>query len=93
MRKFLTRTFAIAAMAAGIALGSGATASAAIADPGTFEPYPSVISQQEIWNQGGAHAGQGAAELTSAAVLGVPAAFLDYGEEIAVAGGSFMPGM
>lgn len=90
MRKFLTRTIAVAAMAIGIAAGSMATASADI-DPGLFEPYPSVASQQEIWNQGGAHAGQGAAELVSAAVLGVPAAFMDYGEEIIVVGGTYMP--
>lgn len=97
MRKFLTRTIAVAAMALGIAAASMGTASAQ-ADPGLFPPYPSVASQQEIWNQGGAHFGQGAAELTSAAVLGIPAAFMDYGEEIAVVGhhfatqsGGFMP--
>lgn len=82
MHKFLTRTFAIAAMAVGVAMGGAAVASAAPAiDSGPFEPYPSVISEQQTWNEGGALAGEGAAMLVSAAWVGVPAQAMDYAEE------------
>lgn len=82
MRKFLTRTFAIAAMAVGVALGGAAAASAAPAiDAGPFEPYPSAISEQQSWNAGGGMVGEGAATLVSAAWVGIPAWGLDFAEE------------
>lgn len=87
MRKFLTRTIGVAAVAVGFALGAAGTASAE-----DIGPYPSVAEQQAIFIDGGANAGKGAAQLVSSSVLGVPAAFMDYGEEIILFGSSQMPG-
>lgn len=78
MRKNIIRIGAGVAVAAGLAVGGAAIATAQDS-PG---PYPSVSEQQAIWIEGGQNAGKGAAQLTSAAVLGIPAAFMDYGEEI-----------
>lgn len=89
MRKNLIRIGAAVAVSAGLAVGGAAIATAQD-DPDALGPYPSVSEQQDIWIQGGSDAGKGAAELTSAAVLGIPAAFMDYGEEIGNYGLHFM---
>lgn len=92
MRKTLTRSIAIAAIAGGIAVGGAVSASAQV-DDAHVGPYPTVQEQQEIWIEGGENVGKGSAQLVSAAVLGVPAAFLDYGQSIGNYGAGYMPGV
>jgi hypothetical protein len=85
MRKNLIRIGAAVAVSAGLAVGGAAIATAQD-DPDGFAPFPSVSEQQDIFIDGGKNAGKGAAQLVSAAYLGVPASFMDFGQEIGVYG-------
>lgn len=78
MRKNLIRAAVALTLSAGVAVGGAAIAAAQ--DDTHVGPYPSVQEQQAIWIEGGENAGKGAAQLVSSAVLGVPAAFMDYGQ-------------
>lgn len=75
MRKNMIRIGAGVAVAAGLAVGGAAIATA------EDDPYPSVAEQQAIWNQGGAEVGGGLAKLVSAAWVGIPAQALDFFQE------------
>lgn len=90
MRKLVARTLGVATVSAGLALGAAGTAAAQ--DNPAYEPYPSVDEQQEIWNEGGANLGKGAAQLVSGAVVGVPAIALDYSHELSNHGAVQAPG-
>jgi len=61
---------------------------AALADApgGTTDDLPTLNAAWETWNEGGMHVGGGAAELVSAAVLGVPDLVLSLPEFLAGSG-------
>lgn len=79
MRKNIIRISAAVAVAAGLAVGGAAIATAQ--DDSVLDIYPSVSEQQAIWNEGGAEVGGGAAKMVSAAWIGIPAQAMDYFEE------------
>ena len=56
---------------------------AALADSGPTDDLPTLNAAWETWNEGGAHVGGGAAELVSAAVLGLPDLVLSLPEMLA----------
>lgn len=65
-----------------------------IADPAEGSgPYPSAAYEQQVFDHGACLFAKGVAELASASVLGVPAAVLDYGEEIATFGSAYPLGV
>jgi hypothetical protein len=48
-----------------------------------LDQVPTLISEWQTWNKGGADLGRGAAELISSAWLGAPQSILDLGKEAA----------
>lgn len=53
---------------------------------GGLDDLPTLNAAWETWNEGGAHVGGGAAELVSAAVLGLPDLVLSLPEMLAGSG-------
>lgn len=56
---------------------------AALANSGPTDDLPTLNAAWETWNEGGMHVGVGIAEITSAAVLGVPDEVLSLPEFLA----------